>query len=194
MALSMKLRDALRHYLQSNLLQQAPAEQMALSSKPKKRILGNFARLNRDAGIPAEEAELPVESAPAPYAGHAPCDLTDALSHMDEGFSETLLHLIDESGMTDSECYKKAHIDRKLFSKIRSDPGYRPSKATVISFALALELSIDGAQELLRRAGYTLSRSSKFDVIISFFIENKIYNIYTINEALLEYDQVLLGC
>ena len=120
--------------------------------------------------------------------------LSNQTHHMDKGFSETLLDIIDAHGMTDSECYKKAHIDRKLFSKIRSDPAYRPSKATVVCFILALELNLDDAQELLRRAGYTLSRSSKFDVIISFFIENRIYNIYTVNEALLEYDQLLLGC
>ena len=122
-----------------------------------------------------------------------PGNLNDMLDELDAGFSETLLKLINRTGKKDSEIYKKANVDRKLFSKIRNNPDYKPSKSTAIAFAIALELDLDETKDFIARAGFALSRSSKFDVIIEYFIKQKNYDVFAINEALFAFDPSLLG-
>jgi hypothetical protein len=119
--------------------------------------------------------------------------LEDMLKQEDAGFTETLLKLIDQSGKKDSEIYKKANISKQHFSKIRNNPHYKPTKPTAIALALALELDLEQTKDLIGRAGYALTNSSKFDLIIRYFIENRQYNVVEINCVLFEHDQSLLG-
>ena len=119
--------------------------------------------------------------------------LAELLAETDAGFSETLLKLIDRTGKKDSEIYSKANVSRQHFSKIRNNPDYKPTKATAIAFAIALELNLEQTRDLIGRAGYALTNSSKFDVIIMYFIRERNYNLFDINAALFEFDQSLLG-
>lgn len=123
----------------------------------------------------------------------AAVDIDDMLQNLDAGFSETLLQLIDKTGKKDSEIYKKANVDRKLFSKIRNNIDYKPSKSTALAFAFALELDIEETKDFIARAGYALSHCNKFDVIIEYFLVNKNYNVFELNEVLFAFDQPLIG-
>ena len=169
-------------------LESRPEESLPKESLPYNGFVSEYCN-----GQAAQQIEhdAPCMMAPTPSA-HQP-DWDQILKKADEGFSQTLLRLIDERGMTDAQCYKKANIDRKLFSKIRSNPAYKPSKPTVFAFAVSLELSLRETQKLLNRAGYALSHSSQFDLIMEYFISHRQYNIYEINEVLFQFDMPLLG-
>lgn len=138
------------------------------------------------------DGDFPVLAAPA-AAAPASADLADRLAHLDASFSQALLALIDERGLTDAQVYRRANISRQLFSKIRSHADYRPTKPTAVALAMALGLTLPETQELLAHAGLTLSRSSRFDVIVEFYLSRGVHDVMTVNEALFAYDQPLLG-
>lgn len=169
-------RESLRAYIRSHWIAPQPSAHFRYAAK----TCGSAPAMAKPSmAAPAEEC-----------ADNA--SLAELVGHLDESFSEMVLRKIDELGLTDAQCYKRANIDRKHFSKIRSDRYYRPSKPTALSLALALELPPEEIDELLSKAGFALSRSSKFDVIVSYFIENRCYDLAQINEALYEFDQPLL--
>ena len=157
------------------------------------------AQRKQSAGIPLfrkrKKSEAADQALPQSEALEcmAPSTLKDYLSQLDEGFREMLLRKIDERHMTDAECYKNANIDRRLFSKIKNQADYRPGKSTVLALAVSLRLSLDETKEMLTKAGFSLSHSSKFDLIVEYFIRQGNYDIYEINEALFSFDQKLLG-
>ena len=164
---------------------------MSMGSSPKKKLFGfqkaGRAMEMRSAMPPSAMAECCDEAATAPNID----SFID--SRIDESFSQMLLRKIDEAGIKDSDCYNRAHLNRALFNKIKNDPGYRTSRETVIALGLALHLNRPEFCELLTKAGFALSPSSKFDVIIDFCLHNRIYDIMEVNELLFEHDQTLLG-
>ena len=165
----------------------AAEEDGSLAVSPRRRA----ARADRESYASLPPLAL-CEEAAAPL-GTEGRSLHDYIKEMDKGFREMLFELIDARGMTDVECYKRANVDKRTFSKIKSNKGYRPSKQTVIAFAISLQLDLEATQALLATAGFTLSQSHVFDKIIRYFILNRCYNIFEINEALFEFDQTLLG-
>lgn len=134
-----------------------------------------------------------MPGAPSRAGATLDAEITQLVATLDAPFSTTLLALIDARGMTDAEVYHRANISRQLFSKIRGNESYRPSKQTVVALAIALELDMSATQDLLARAGFTLSKSSKFDVIVRFFIERGIYDLFQLNEVLFAFDLPLVG-
>ena len=163
---------------------------------PRPEVLGAKRETLSDAEMMNLSMPMPViaEMAYQPKMGVSAAAKLDVLvGNLDEPFSTTLLRLIDSTGKKDSEVYHRANIDRRLFSKIRNNMEYMPSKPTVLAFAIALELTVDQTRDLLERAGFALSNSRKFDVIVEYFIQSRKYDIFEINEVLFSYDQPLLG-
>ena len=177
--LSEKLFQKVASYIDENYVD--ACETMAFAAEREKRP-----SFRRNARICESRAVME-------YAFPKAMSLEDMLKQEDAGFTETLLKLIDKTGKKDSEIYKKANISKQHFSKIRNNPHYKPTKPTAIALALALELDLPTTKDLIGRAGYALTNSSKFDLIIRYFIENRQYNVVEINCVLFEHDQSLLG-
>lgn len=199
-ALSEKLFKSVSSYIDENYIRSRTADEYGADGACRAGFSARRAkdRLKRDAVI-LEESCCPAPAAKCPEPSVCERRTIDKdelgrlLDGLDTGFSETLLRLIDCTGKKDSEVYKKANVDRKLFSKIRSNTDYRPSKTTALAFAFALELNIDEAKDFIGRAGFALSRSSKFDVIVEYFLKKRNYNVFELNEVLFAFDQPLLG-
>ena len=189
------------NYIQSKLLREygltgAAADPDGLPRRmahlQKTGLLANTAPIA--APPPAAQANiLPAAAPKAAKAAAAQPSLEELLNRTDAGFSETLLKLIDRTGKKDAEIYKKANIDRKLFSKIRSNPAYKPSKPTAVAFAIALELDLEETRDFIGRAGFALTHSSKFDIIVEYFILHGNYDVFELNEMLFAFDQPLIG-
>ena len=198
-AVSEKLFQSVETYIDEHYTKQKKLEEYGYADKCMVRDaqIEETVRYQRRMHNLREQKEAMVleECLPAPMAAGAFSmdDLHDLLERTDEGFSATLLQLIDRSGKKDSEVYKKANIDRKLFSKIRSNPKYQPSKPTVLAFAIALELDLKETEMLLSRAGLALSHANKQDIVVEFFIKNKNYDIFELNSVLFALDLTPLG-
>ena len=195
--LSEKLFQSVASYIDENYV-----DECKVASYGARKTIRSYRRRRRDTETCESRAvleEMPTVGADealypcAQMAASKAMSLEDMLKQADAGFTETLLKLIDKTGKKDSEIYKKANISKQHFSKIRNNPNYKPTKPTAIALALALELSLEDTKDLIGRAGYALTNSSKFDLIIQFFIQQKNYNIVQINIVLYEFDQPLLG-
>ena len=191
--LSEKLFHNVASYIDQNYVDEREQELYHIEAKEARRSRRRRRYADLDRMEVCEAAGVYEDiSIPAPMAPKA-MSLEDALKAADISFSEALLQLIDKSGKKDSEIYKKANISKQHFSKIKNNPHYKPSKATTLALAVALELDVDETRELIGRAGFALTNSSKQDLIVKYFIEQKQYNIIEINIALYEFDQGLLG-
>lgn len=181
-ALSEKLFKSVNSYIDENYIRSKTLDEYGTESMYGSRLETRRIREQECADM-SVGAAIPMDSD----------DWGQLINDLDAGFSETLLQLIDRTGKKDSEIYKKANVDRKLFSKIRNNMDYRPSKTTALAFAFALELDVEETKDFISRAGFALSHSSKFDVIVEYFLVNRNYNVFELNEVLFAFDQPLIG-
>lgn len=181
-ALSEKLFKSVNSYIDENYIRSKKLDEYGTESMYGSRLETRRIREQECADM-SVGAAIPMDSD----------DWGQLINDLDAGFSETLLQLIDRTGKKDSEIYKKANVDRKLFSKIRNNMDYRPSKTTALAFAFALELDVEETKDFISRAGFALSHSSKFDVIVEYFLVNRNYNVFELNEVLFAFDQPLVG-
>lgn len=181
-ALSEKLFKSVNSYIDENYIRSKKLDEYGTESMYGSRLETRRIREQECADM-SVGAAIPMDSD----------DWGQLLKDLDAGFSETLLQLIDRTGKKDSEIYKKANVDRKLFSKIRNNMDYRPSKTTALAFAFALELDVEETKDFISRAGFALSHSSKLDVIVEYFLVNRNYNVFELNEVLFAFDQPLIG-
>ena len=181
-ALSEKLFKSVNSYIDENYIRSKKLDEYGTESMYGSRLETRRIREQECADM-SVGAAIPMDSD----------DWGQLINDLDAGFSETLLQLIDRTGKKDSEIYKKANVDRKLFSKIRNNMDYRPSKTTALAFAFALELDVEETKDFISRAGFALSHSSKFDVIVEYFLVNGNYNVFELNEVLFAFDQPLIG-
>lgn len=174
--LNNNLSDIIQSYIDENYLEERPEFEKKHTGKPSDFLIPN-----------------PHSCVPVAGVGINMGKLKERLDNQDISFSQKLIKMIDERGLTDSEVYKAANFSKQVFSKIRSDKNYHPKKSTALAFAVALKLTLAETDELLECAGYTLTRSDKTDIIVSYFIETGNYNIFDINMVLFDYDLALLG-
>ena len=179
--ISEELFDDVQEYVDDNYVEE---RNECYSRRKRSKCVNTFSDFDLDICGCLEELEQPKG---------LNISLEDMLCEIDDNFAVTLLKLIDLKGISDVECYKKANVSKQTWYKIMNEKSYKPSKNTVISFAIALELSLEETKRLLSTVGFTLSKSSKFDIIIEYFLLNGEYNIFTINETLFQFDQVCLG-
>jgi O-acetyl-ADP-ribose deacetylase (regulator of RNase III) len=185
---SKDLLGAVESFVDEHYVEEHTVSRRSLIGVEEKAFAADYSEI---LSMPKQLAE--DEESDMMLADMAAIEFDDLVGNLDEPFSKTLLRLIDRTGRKDADVYRRANIDRRLFSKIKSNEDYTPSKPTVIAFAIALELTVDQTKDLLERAGFALSRSRKFDVIVEYFIQSRKYDVFQINEVLFTYDQPLLG-
>ena len=195
-SLSEKLFKAVESYIDEHYVEERLEEEYIQNYSDEARRELRFIRERRRMAELSDdtiEKNCSIPSCPSSVAGAA-LSLEDMLGEEEMTFSEALLDWLIKKDLNDPDVYKKANMDRKLFSKIRSNADYKPKKSTAIALALALELDLEETKEFIGRAGYALTHSSKFDIIIEYFIRQKNYNVFEINEVLFAYNYPLIGC